>query len=57
MKDGRAVAFDTVNIADAGITFHGGSTNSQVIGVTAGDYDNIILTYTSVSNHSITEDL
>ncbi len=57
MKNGKAVAFDTVNIADAGITFHGGSTNSQVIGLTAGDYDNLILTYTSVSNHSMTEDL
>ena len=57
MKDGRAVAFDTVNIADAGITFHGGSTNSQIIGTRAGDYDNMILTYTTVSNHSIAEDL
>ncbi len=57
MKDGKAVAFDTVNIADAGITFHGGSTNSQVIGMFAGDYDDMILTYTSVSNHAMTEDL
>ncbi len=57
MKNGKAVAFDTVNIADAGITFHGGSTNSQVIGTRAGDYDDMIITYTSVSNHAITEDL
>ena len=57
MKNGRAVAFDTVNIADAGITFHGGSTNSQVIGTRAGDYDDMIITYTSVSNREISEDL
>ena len=57
MKNGKAVAFDTVNIADAGITFHGGSTNSQVIGTRAGDYDDMILTYTTVSNHAVSEDL
>ena len=57
MKNGRAVAFDTVNIADAGITFHGGSTNSQIIGTRAGDYDDMIITYTTVSNHSMAEDL
>ena len=57
MKNGRAVAFDTVNIADAGTTFHGGSTNSQVIGARAGDYDDVIITYTTVSNHSMAEDL
>ena len=57
MKNGKAVAFDTVNIADAGITFHGGSTNSQVIGTRAGDFDDMIITYTSVSNHPMSEDL
>ena len=57
MKNGRAVAFDTVNIADSGIIFHGGSTNSQVVGMTAGDYDNYIMTYTSVGTQVQTEDL
>ncbi len=57
MKNGKAVAFDTVNIADSGIIFHGGSTNSQVIGVTAGDYDNYLLTYTSVGTQAQLEDL
>ena len=57
MKNGKAVAFDTVNIADAGITFHGGSTNSQVIGTRAGDFDDMIITYTTVSNHAMSEDL
>ena len=50
LKDGKAVAFDTVNIADSGYTFHGGSTNSQAMGVTAGDYDEYIMTYTSAGN-------
>ncbi len=50
LKNGKAVAFDTVNIADAGYTFHGGSTNSQAMGVTAGDYDEYIMTYTSAGN-------
>ncbi len=57
MKNGMAVAFDTVNIADSGIIFHGGSTNSQVIGTTAGDYDNYVLTYTTVGTSAYTEDL
>lgn len=50
LKNGKAVAFDTVNIADSGYTFHGGSTNSQAMGVTAGDYDEYIMTYTSAGN-------
>ena len=57
MKNGKAVAFDTVNIADSGITFHGGSTNSQIIGYDAGDYDNYVLTYTSVGTQASAEDL
>ena len=57
LKNGKPVAFDTVNIADAGTAFHGGSTNSQVIGTRAGDYDDMIITYTSVSNRAISEDL
>ena len=48
MKNGKAVAFDTVNIADCGCTFYGGSTNSQVIGTSAGSFDDYLLTYTSV---------
>ena len=47
MKNGKPVAFDTVNIADVGYTFHGGSTNSQMIGQNASDYDNYIVTYIS----------
>ncbi len=57
MKNGRAVAFDTVNIADSGIIFHGGSTNSQIIGYQAGDYDNYVLTYTSVGTQAYKGDL
>ncbi len=57
MKNGKAVAFDTVNIADMGITFHSGSTNSQVVGMNAGDYDDFVITYTSVANNSIPEDI
>ena len=57
IKNGRAVAFDTVNIADTGIIFHGGSTNSQVVGTYAGDYDNYIMTYTSVGTQAHLEDL
>lgn len=49
-KNGKAVAFDTVNIADSGYTFHGGSTNSQAMGVNAGEYDDYIITYTSAGN-------
>lgn len=48
LKDGQAVAFDTVNIADEGITFHGGSNNFQEVGMFAGNYDDYLLTYTSV---------
>ncbi len=48
LKDGEAVAFDTVNIADEGVTFHGGSSNSQEVGMFAGNYDDYLLTYTSV---------
>ena len=50
LKNGKPVAFDTVNIADVGYVFHGGSTNSQVIGHNAGSYDDYILTYTSAGN-------
>ena len=50
LRNGRPVAFDTVNIADTGYTFHGGSTNSQVLGYNAGVYDNYIMTYTSAGN-------
>ncbi len=57
MKNGKAVAFDTVNIADTGITFHSGSTNSQVVGMNAGDYDDFVITYTSVANNEIPEDI
>ena len=48
LKEGKAVAFDTVNIADEGFTFHGGSTNSQEVGMFAGNYDDYLITYTSV---------
>ncbi len=47
MNDGEAVGFDTVNIADVGYTFHGGSTNSQIVGCSVGEYDDYIMTYTS----------
>ena len=50
LKKGKPVAFDTVNIADTGYVFHGGSTNSQVIGYNAGTYDDYIMTYTSAGN-------
>ena len=50
MKNGRAVGFDTVNIADHGYTFYGGSTNSQIVGYNTKDYDNYILTYASARN-------
>jgi hypothetical protein len=52
LKDGEPVAFDTVNIADVGYVFHGGSTNSQVVGINAGQYDDYIMTYTSAGNTS-----
>ena len=48
LKGDKAVAFDTVNIADEGITFHGGSHSSQEVGMFAGNYDDYLLTYTSV---------
>ena len=50
LKKGKPVAFDSVNIADVGYVFHGGSTNSQVIGYNAGTYDDYIMTYTSAGN-------
>ncbi|WP_029231508.1 hypothetical protein [Butyrivibrio sp. VCB2006] len=50
LKNGKAVGFDTVNIADVGYTFHGGSTNSQVVGHNTAKYDTYILTYTSAGN-------
>jgi hypothetical protein len=50
LRNGKAVGFDTVNIADVGYTFHGGSTNSQMVGHNTGSYDNYILTYTSAGN-------
>ena len=49
----KAVGFDVVNIADVGYTFHGGSSNSQVIGLTTRNYDNYILTYTSAGNEDM----
>ena len=57
MKKGKAVAFDTVNIADMGIVFHSGSTNSQVVGMNAGDYDDYVITYTSVADNPVPEDI
>ena len=53
MKDGKAVGFDTVNIADVGTTFKGGSTNSQELWLNSSDYDDFILTYTSCSDVSL----
>ncbi len=53
LKNGKPVAFDTVNIADVGYVFHGGSTNSQVIGYNAGSYDEYIMTYTSAGNGEV----
>ena len=50
LKNGKAIGFDTVNIADTGYTFHGGSSNSQVVGHNTGRYDTYILTYTSAGN-------
>lgn len=54
-KNGRAVGFDTVNIADSGYVFHGGSTNSQVIGYNTSSYDDYIITYTCACEVAITE--
>ncbi len=53
IKDGKAVAFDTVNIADEGWLFRSGSTNSQYIGEYTGDYDHFIMTYTAVSDRAM----
>lgn len=53
LRSGKPVAFDTVNIADVGYVFHGGSTNSQVIGYNAGTYDDYIMTYTSAGNGEV----
>ena len=50
LKNGKPIAFDTVNIADLGTIFHGGSTNYQVVGMNVLDYDDVVVTYTSVSN-------
>ena len=57
MNGGRAVAFDTVNIADSGINFKGGSTNSQMIGAHGGNYDAMVMTYTTVAYSAQPEDL
>ena len=46
----KAVGFDVVNIADVGYTFHGGSSNSQVMGLATDSYDHYILTYTSAGS-------
>ena len=55
LKNGKAVAFDTVNIADVGYVFHGGSTNSQVVGYSAGSFDEYIMTYTSAGNVEVVD--
>ena len=52
LRNGKPIAFDYVNIADAGTTFHGGSTNCQVIGFNIGSYNDFILTYTSAGSTS-----
>ncbi len=46
LKNGRAVGFDTVNIASQGVEFYGGSTSSQALGYSVPDYDSYIVTYT-----------
>ena len=56
LKNGKPIAFDTVNIADIGTTFRGGSTNYQVVGMNVADYDDVVVTYTSVSNIPLPED-
>lgn len=53
LKGKKAVGFDVVNIADVGYTFHGGSSNSQVIGLSSGTYDHYIMTYTSAGNEDL----
>ncbi len=57
LKNGKPVAFDTVNIADVGTTFRGGSTNYQEVGMNVFDYDDVIVTYTSVANSPLPEDV
>ena len=47
LKNGEAVGFGSVNIADYGYTLCSGSTNSQEIGHFVSDYDSYILTYTT----------
>ena len=56
LKDGKPIAFDTVNIADVGTTFRGGSTNYQVVGMNVSDYDDVVVTYTSVSDVPLPKD-
>ena len=56
LKNGKPIAFDTVNIADVGTTFRGGSTNYQVVGMNVSDYDDVVVTYTSVSDIPLPED-
>lgn len=55
LRGNKAVAFDTVNIADSGYVFHGGSTNSQIVGYNAGKYDKYIITYTSAGKKDTTD--
>ncbi len=55
IKDGKAVAFDKVNIADNGVTFFAGSNNHQVIGTNVGSYDEMIITYTTASNVALAD--
>lgn len=47
LKNGKAVGFGTVNIADYGYTLCSGSTNTQELGQFVSDYDSYILTYTT----------
>jgi len=47
LKNGSAVGFGTVNIADYGYTLCSGSTSSQELGHFVSDYDSYILTYTT----------
>ncbi|MBE5829624.1 MAG: hypothetical protein E7305_09210 [Butyrivibrio sp.] len=56
LKNGKPIAFDTVNIADLGTTFRSGSTNYQVVGMNVSDYDDVVVTYTSVSNIPLPSD-
>ncbi len=54
-KGNKAVGFDTVNIADVGYVFHGGSTNSQIVGYNTAKYDKYIVTYTSAGREGTKE--